>query len=327
MASIADIATLTASGGQCAELTTLQVAAGFVTWLNVLKVFALVLGAVCFVFLFGRFAVYLLAAFALMPIVAYEVVGFGLSAALLVLPAYLGSSDPTWMIAPGGILWAGTLALSGTLRKSRTDKSVYFAMVTAVWGAAAVYYGNEVAGFGSVMAMMAFMGFSVLVTPLAYAIGFDDAKAVNRAGGAALFVTGVLVLERWFAPGVAALDPFRQGMLWLGPFVFALAVLINSSRWYMDTSKQSWFGMQVLAVAAYFALITAGSVFQIDALLNVGSGFLILFMMEKPFEMRHRSLTGLAATGLAVSLVVGGAVYWTQSHPEVVAAWLPALAR
>ncbi|MCV9963577.1 hypothetical protein OIU34_16865 [Pararhizobium sp. BT-229] len=327
MATIADIATLSSAGGQCAELTTLQVAAGFVTWLNVLKVFSLVLGATCFVFLFGRFASYLLLLFVIVPVAAYEVLGYGLSAALLIGAARVDPSLVTWMIVPGGLLFAGMLALSAKLRNVEGSKARFMATVTLVWGAAAVFYGNEVAGFGAVIAFMSFMGFSVAVTPLAYAIGFDDDKAVNRAGGAALFICGILVLERWLTPGVAQLDVFRTGMQWLGPFVFALSILINSSRWFMDVKKQSYVGMQVMAAAALFALMTAGSVFQIDTMLNVGTAFMILFVLEKPLEIRHRSLTSLAFTGLIMSVVVGVGVYYAQTHTEVVAQWLPVLAR
>lgn len=327
MSTIVDLATLTSSGGQCAELTTMQVAAGYLTGLNVLKVFALVLGAMCFAFLFGRVAKYLIGIFALLPIAAYEILGYGLSVALLLLPAYSSVADPSWFIVPGGIMWAATLALSGKLRKTQANEQVYLFLVTAVWAAATYYYGDQIAGFGAVMAFMSFMGFTVVATPLAYAVGFDDEKAVNRAGGVALFITALLVLERVFTPGLAILDPFRIGMNWMGPFVFALAILINASRWYMDASKSNWLGLQIMAVAAYFAMIIAGSTYQLDSLLNVGSGFLILFLIEKPFEVRHRSLTGLAFTGLLVSVAVGAGVYWSQSNPALVAEWLPVLAK
>jgi hypothetical protein len=327
MATIADIATLSTAGGQCSELTTLQVAAGYVTGLNVLKLFSLILGTACFVFLFGRFASYLVLLFAAVPVVVYEVLGYGVAAALLIGASHVDPSLVTWMIVPGGILFSGMLALSAKLRGIDGNKAQFMAIVTAVWGTGAVYYGNEVAGFGTVIAFMSFMGFSVAVTPLAYAIGFDDEKAVNRSGGAALFICGILVLERWFALNVTQLDVFRTGMQWLGPFVFALSILLNSSRWFMDNNKQSYIGMQVMAVAALFALMTAGSVFQIEAMLNVGTAFMILFVIEKPLEIRHRNLTSLAFTGLVISVIVGGGVYYAQSHPDVVAQWLPVLAR
>ncbi|MDW9478933.1 hypothetical protein GOB57_09595 [Sinorhizobium meliloti] len=325
MATIADIATLSTTGAQCVELTTLQVAAGFVTWLNVLKVFALVLGATCFVFLFGRFASYLLLLFAIVPVVAYEALGFGLSAALLVGAAYVDPKLVTWMIVPGGLLFAGMLALSAKLRK--IDRSERLLLdVTLVWGAVALFYGNEVAGFGAVISFMAFMGFSVLVTPLAYAVGFDDQKAVNRAGGAALLVCCILVVEGWLTSGISQIDVFRTGMEWLGPFVFALSILINSNRWFIDIEKYSYIGRQVMAAAALFALMTVGSVFEIEAMLNVGTGFLILFVLEKPTEIRHRSLTHLAFTGLLLSVLVGSGVFCAQTHPELIVSWLPALA-
>lgn len=328
MTTVADIAAVSSVVGQCAELTTLQVAAGYLTWMNVAKVFAVVLGGVCFAFLFGRFVLNLLLIFALIPFVLYEILGFALSAGLLAAPALLDLSGPdvTWFVAPGGILFAATIILSAKLRSLPPNNARFFGLLTVVWGGVALWYGNEVAGFGAVAAFMAFTGFSILVTPLAYAVGFEDEKAINRAGGAGLLICLVLILERWAGKAIPHLDVFRDGMEWLGPFVFALAILISSSRWYMNTHKQSYLGMQVMAVAAYSAMIVAGGSFHIDALLNVGTGMLILWLIEKPFEIAPKNMTALAATGLAVALAVGGGVYWAQNHIDVVAQWMPALA-
>lgn len=97
---------LTAAGAaldsNCVQLTALQVAAGFITWMNVLKLFALIVGAVCFMYLFGRAVIEIIMAFAKMPIAFYEVIGFALAFALLAAPALLQSADPNWMIVPGG---------------------------------------------------------------------------------------------------------------------------------------------------------------------------------------------------------------------------------
>jgi hypothetical protein len=324
MTTVADIATASSVVGQCAELTTLQVAAGFVTWMGVLKTFAVVLGGACFAFLFGRGVMHILGA---VPFVLYEIVGFAGAAALLAAPALLGVSGPdvTWFIVPGGILFAATIILSAKLRGIHANNARFFGILTAVYGAVAVYYANEVAGFGAVAAFMAFTGFSILVMPLSYAIGFEDEKATNRAGGAGLLICLMLIFERWSGAAITQLDIFRTGMEWLGPFVFALAILLNSSRWNMDTKKTSYVGMQFMAVAAYAAMIIAGGTFHIDALLNVGSGMLILWLIEKPFEIPNKGLTGLAAIGLGISIVVGGAVYWAQHHNDVVGQWIPAL--
>jgi hypothetical protein len=329
MTTVADIATASSVVGQCAELTTLQVAAGYVTWMGVLKTFAVILGGVCFAFLFGRFVMDLLRVFARVPFVLYEIAGFVGSAALLAAPALMAVAGPdvTWFVVPGGILFAATIILSAKLRGLPENNTRFFGLLTAVYGAVAVYYGNQVAGFGAVATFMAFTGFSVFVTPLSYAIGFEDRDATNRAGGAGLLICLILIFERWSGAAIPQLDVFRTGMEWLGPFVFALAILLKSSRWTMDVRKVSYFGMQVMAVAAYSAMIIAGSSFHIDALLNVGSGMLILWLIEKPFEVPNKSLTGLAAIGLGVSLAVGGAVYWAQHHLDVVAQWIPALMR
>lgn len=328
MTTIADIAAAAPAAGLCTEMTALQAAAGYVTWMNVFKTFAVVLGGVCFAYLFGRTVLRILSIFTLAPAAFYEAAGFLLSFGLLAAPTVLGVSgaDATWFVVPGGILFAGTVLLSAAMREVKANHTRFFGLLTVVWGAAAVWHGNEIAGFATVMAAMACLGFSVLVLPMTYFIGFNDEKSINRAGASGLALCLLLVFERWAGSPIASFEVFRTGMEWLGPFVFALAILINSSRWAMDVTKTSYLGQQVMAVSAYSALIIAGGTFQIDALLNVGTGFMVLWLIEKPFEVRYKSMTQLAAVGLAVSLAVGWAVYWTQNNLDVVAQWMPALA-
>lgn len=332
MTTITDIAAAAPAAGLCAELTTLQVAAGYITWMGVLKTFAVILGGICFAFLFGRFVLDLLRMFARVPFVLYEVVGFLGSVGLIAAPTLLGLSGPdaTWFVVPGGILFAATVILSAKLRGLPENRVRFFGLLTVLYAGIALWYGNSTAGFAAVATFMAFTGFSVFVTPLSYAIGFEDRDATNRAGGAGLLICLILIFDRWTGNGAVQypqLDVFRTGMEWLGPFVFALAILIKSSRWAMDVRKVSYLGMQFMAVAAYVAMIIAGSTFHIDALLNVGSGMLILWLIEKPFEVPNKGLTGLAAIGLVVSLAVGGGVYWAQNHMDVVGQWIPALVR
>lgn len=328
MAPITDIATLAPSLGQCAELTTLQVAAGYATWLNILKVFAIVVGATSFAFLFGKSVFRLIMLFKHVPISAWEAPGYVLTAALLGAGFLPNPNLATWMVPLGCVLFAGLLPLSAKLHGIAPNPTRYAFLLTVVTATAAYFYGEHVTGFMAVMAFMAFVGFSVVVTPLSYAMGFHNDEDLNRAGGTGLLITIFLVLERIYAPqGIVHLDVFRTGMLWLGPFVFAIAVLITANRWYAAEHGRNYIGMQIVAVAAFTLLITAGSLLHIDALLNVGTAFLILYVLEKPTEVRHESAVSLAITGLVLSSVIGAGVYWAQSHAEVVAAWIPALAQ
>ncbi|TLX16439.1 hypothetical protein [Rhizobium sp. MHM7A] len=327
MTSIRQLADIPASVGQCEQLTGLQVAAGLVTWTNVLMVFALIVGTVSFVFLFGRAVLRLLAIFKVIPVAVYEAGGYALSAALLAAPSIFDISDSkTWFLVPGALLLAGLLLLTAKLHKLKENPPRYFLTLTILWGAMAYYHQEPILGFATVAAFMAFMGFSIIITPLAYFIGFEDEKTMSRAGGAGLLISALLVFERLFTPGIPQLDIFRTGMLWLGPFVFALSMLIRANRW-MITEKQSWLGMQLMAFGAFFMLMSAGANLQIEAMLNVGTGFMILYVLEKPLEIKQRSLTTLAFTGLLLSILVGAFVYWTQQNPETIQQYLPLLAK
>jgi hypothetical protein len=326
MTSIRPLADLSASVGQCEQLTGLQVAAGFVTWTNVLMVFALIVGTASFVFLFGRAVLRLLTIFKVIPVAVYEAGGYALSLALLAAPTIFDITDSkTWFLVPGALLLAGLLLLTAKLHKLKENPPRYFLTLTIIWGAMAYVHQEPILGFATVAAFMAFMGFSIIITPLAYFIGFEDEKTMSRAGGAGLLISALLVFERLFTPGIPQLDIFRTGMLWLGPFVFALSMLIRANRW-MISEKQSWLGMQLMAFGAFFMLMSAGANLQIEAMLNVGTGFMILYILEKPLEIKQRSLTTFALTGLALSILVGAFVYWSQQNPATVQQYLPLLA-
>jgi hypothetical protein len=324
MSTIADVVSLDGAS-QCAQLTGLQIAAGFVTWTNILKVFALVLGGVCFAFLFGRSVMRLVALFARVPAAVYDVLGYLSSAALLVGAAFVPASDVSYMVVPGCLLFGGTLMLTGKLHGLKPNPTAFSFLMTLVCGAVAWFYGNEIVGFGAVMAFMSFVGFTVIVSPLAYCIGFEDEAAMNRASAAGLLVCAVLVAKAWLAPDSTALGVFETGMLWLGPFVFALGMLITSTTWG-KAEGVPYFLKQAMAIVALLALMGAGSLSGLDALRNVGVGFMILYLIEKPFEIPHRSATAYAATGLLVAVLVALGVHWTQAHPETVGRLVPALA-
>lgn len=327
MTPLSQLADMSASAGQCEQLTGLQIAAGFITWTNILMVFALIVGTVSFIFLFGRAIFRLMAIFKVIPVSLYEFFGYALAGGLLATPSLFDISDSkTWFIVPGALLVAGMVLLTAKIHKLKENPPRYFMTLTILWGALAYYHQEPILGFATVAAFMAFMGFSIIITPLAYFIGFKDEETLSRAGGAGLLISIVLVLERLFVPaGVPQLDIFRTGMLWLGPFVFALSMLIRANRW-MITEKQSWLGMQLMAFGAFFMLMSAGANLQIEAMLNVGTGFMILYVLEKPLEIRQRSLTTFAFTGLSLSILVGAFVYWTQHSPEMVQQYLPLLA-
>jgi hypothetical protein len=317
MTSIYDLVRLEASN-QCADLTGLQIVAGFVSWANILKVFALVLGAVCVAYLvyrlFGKMAV----VFKAIPDLVYDILGYSLPAILIVGANFVPQPFVSWMVVPGCILFAGLVMILAKMRGVEPDHARFSLILTVVWGAVALFYQDGVVGFMTVMSFMSFVGFSVLVTPLQYCIGFKDEQTLDRATATALGLCLVLVAKQVWVPELGRLSVFVHGVEWLGPFVFGLGMLLKASRW-IGSGKGTYLPRQLVAIIAYMAMIAAGSILGIDALRNVGVGFLILFMIEKPFEIPYRSAVAYAITGLLVSLALGYGAYYVQGHPEAVA--------
>ena len=113
-----------ALAADCAALTPLQTAAGFVTWLGVLRVLVVVCGVACVATLLLTWFRFLLLAFAAVPLVVYEVLGYGVSAALVASRVWLSPADAAWTVPIGAFLAGAVLLVAGMARRSKTPPSV-----------------------------------------------------------------------------------------------------------------------------------------------------------------------------------------------------------
>lgn len=316
------ITTLTSfdQGAMCEGLTTLQVAAGFVTWMNIMKVFAVLLGGVCAVFLFGRTIMRIAAVFSMLPVAFHEFLGYAASIAMIGGAALADGYLRTWLLVLGCLAFAGMIAISGKLRNAKPNPAGYSMMVAVLWASAALGYHNDIVAFGSVMALMAALGFSVAITPLCYSIGFESESAVTRASAAALVLSLLAILAHSEAlrPAVegSRMEIFMPGIVWMGSIVLGLGALIKSSRW---SGGEAGYGLrQMPAISCIMLLMFGGAISGIEVMRNAGVAFLALYLLEKPFEIPHRSLTAYAATGLVTAVIVGFGINWLQGNPAAI---------
>ena len=80
--------------------------------------------------------------------------------------------------------------------------------------------------------------------------------------------------------------------------------------------------MQAITIAAGIGAIFIGSVRDIPELLGIGGTFFALYLIEKPFEIRAKSVRGYAMIGLFVSAGVYGCVVWAKTHMDIVEPYL-----
>jgi hypothetical protein len=307
------------AAGECPDLTGLQVAAGFVTWLNVLSVFAVVIAVACVSVLLKEWFAFLLAAFAAIPVQVYEVLGYGLSLALVASGMWLAPADRLWPVFGGSLLFGGMLAITSQVHKLKGGAAGFHGILFAAWTAVAFAYGDSLVGFIAVLAFMGMLGFSAAVIPMGFAVGFTDKDAVPRATSAAFLTT--LAGTGWYlARGMDPANPLLEGALWLGPMVLFLGLLITASSWY--ATRTPYAVRQIGPFALGIAGMMVGATYGVPHLAGIAGTFLVLYLIEKAADIPARSLTGYAAIGLVVSALIGGGVYWAQRHMDLIQPYL-----
>ncbi|MDB5194031.1 MAG: hypothetical protein JWN50_45 [Parcubacteria group bacterium] len=306
----------------CPELTGLQKFAGFVSWMNILRVFAIAGGVVCIGFLLFRWFGWLIEIFALIPVQVYETVGYAASIALVVWGHSVSETNRMWPVLGGSLLFGAMVAISAQIHlKNRINPPIaqLYGLLFVAWGAIALYYNMPAIGFIAVGALMGALGFSGAVIPMGYAIGFKDNDSLCRATSAAFAILAAYVGLKVSNTSLP-IKVFESGAFWIGSFVGYLGLLIASSRWYGN--QRSYPIMQVVTIVLGMAAIGAGSVFGISQLLGVGGTFFVLYLIEKPFEIPNASATEYAVIGLFVCACLGGGVWWAQNHMDLIRPFL-----
>jgi hypothetical protein len=304
------------------QLTALQRFAGLVTFVNILWVIAIALGVVCFAFLFGSYVVELVKLLVHVPLAFYEVVFYAGSLALMIWGRTLSAEVAPYVGLTGCLLFGAAVLFTAKAHKSlNLGGAIVSATMCLAWSIAALSYGSSLLGFIAVAALMSAFGFSVLVMPLAYCIGFKDEASVGRGTAAAFAVLTAYVVTRALGADPSILRVFESGGLFLGSFVGYLGLLITSSRWY-DGKNRNYVLFQIGTIVAGIAALLVGSVFGIGELQKIGGTFFVLYLVEKMIEIPARSARGYAALGLCASGAIYGFCMFVKANPDAVRPYL-----
>lgn len=305
-----------------AQLTALQRFAGLVTFVNVLWVLGIVIGVLSFAFLFGRFVVELLTLLKDVPMAFYEVVFLGASIGVTLWGRSLSPGVAPYVGLTGCLLFGAAMMFTAKAHKSlNLGGALLSASMCVAWSIAALMYGSSMIGFIAVAALMSAFGFSILVSPLCYCIGFEDEAAVGKATAAAFAVLIAYVVVRMLGADPSILRVFETGALFLGSFVGYLGLLIASSRWYRSKNR-GYALFQVVTIVLGLAALLVGSMFQISELQRIGGTFFVLYLVEKLFEIPVESKTGYAFIGLTASGAVFAFCMYVKSHPDALRPFL-----
>jgi hypothetical protein len=304
------------------HLTKLQKAAGYVTFAGTMWVISILLATLCIAWLFGGWIKALMAFFHKVPLSFWEVTAYVVSVGLIGLGLRLSHTTAPFVGLTGCLLFAVALGFTAKEHSRKITESAWFAALFAVWAVAAVLYNSSLIGFFAIIALMAALGFSVIVSPLRYAIGFEDESAIGRTTASAFGILTIFVVLRIFGVSIPYLSVFERGSLFMGSFVGYLGLLIGSSRWYPN-SRKGYGLLQVTTVILGTLALFVGTVWAIPELSKIGGTFFALWMVEKLFEIPVAKKESYAYIGLVVAGLLYGLVMLTRTYPAFFAPYLP----
>jgi len=190
-------------------------------------------------------------------------------------------------------------------------------LMTLAYAAFALWYGSQLLGFLAVVAFMSYLGFSVWVLPMCYAIGFDDdgdGAVISRAVGAAFIMVGIFVAQQITGFALGGFDVFSVGIEYMGSFVYFIGLLILSSKWIEEEYSGHFALMQFIMIGSGIGAMFLGSFWDLGVLRSIGGTFLALWAVEKYIEIVDWEHWAWGVLGLGLLLYGAGMI--AQHHPE-----------
>lgn len=301
------------------RLTRLQKFAGFITFVNIAWLVAIIIGVLSLLYLLRDLITWLVKLFVDIPVVVYEVICYLGSIGLIAFASTLGSGTASYVALTGCLLLGGAVAFTATRRNWNSVEGIAL-FLFLVWGVVAMYFESSLIGFFSVIALMTSLGFSGAVIPMGYVIGFKDDDSLGRATGASLIVLTGFVFLRVFGNSIPYLSVFESGALFMGSFVGFLGLLIASSRYYRD--GEGYVAQQLITIVAGVLALFVGSTWSIPELQKIGGTFFALYAVEKFTDIPMEKARTYATVGLILSALIYGFCMMVKQNPDT---WRPYL--
>lgn len=313
--------TVFAADALCPPTTKLQKVAGYVSgyleWMNFIKIIGIlaVVAGACFIFsgvvrlIIDIFYKYLL-----------EASLWVTSVGLVVGTEFISEDYQTWSLLIGSLLFPVAFIFSSKIRDVKGDPLNFSMLLTVIWSMIALAYQSPHVAFFAVGALISTLGFSVVVTPFCYYLGFKDDQAIARGTLASFFVSGVYLLARVFKLDFGHFAVFESGALWLAGFVFFIGLLIISTRGYLSKNEvgNNFIALNLITVVALMLFASLGMLFGVREITTLASTFMIFYFATKVIEVPTNNSISFGIKLLCAGGVVFLAWDWLNSHPELV---------
>lgn len=333
--------TTLAATPSCAPLTGLQVAAGYVTFANIVKLIAVLAGAGFAWIFFGHVIQHLLRVFMLIPLSVYKALGYLVSFALLVWSYGVANGHGAWLV---GAHWSalndlaryvgviGALGLGVSVLGSLADWAEVHgagphpeqtsAMILAVlMGAIALLLDNPIVGAFAVVALMAFFGFFIIAFPGVVTLGYDSDKALFSGTLASFLILVPATLAVAHQGSLGPVEVFRAGIFWITTLSGYTGLLILAT-FHFSRHLGRYLAMQAVMVLMGLAALYFGSVYDIGELQKIGGTFFVVYLMSKPWDLPKTNVLMWSGLGLFTCVALFLLMREVGQHPAQWAAWL-----
>ncbi|NEN90098.1 MAG: hypothetical protein F6K48_14735 [Okeania sp. SIO3H1] len=307
----------------------IQKIAGFVTFTNII----LTAAAILLVFALTSLAtLYLIPILKLIPSWGYEIIIYLACFGAIVGGKFVNGIGE-FIAFPGCLGLIGAISLSHYVhrnffqklvdgKKSYRDNIYNFIYLDSlilfiIWAIAGIFYQSSLLGFIAIIALETSLGFSIIVTPLRYMIGFTERDVIPRAMSASLILLTIYVSAEIVNFEFPYIEVFSTGVLFIGSFVYFIGTLIVSSKWYQfgKFNINNYLWLQFLAIISGVAALYIGSVWQVLLLQRIGGTFFFLYLIEKYFEIPwEKKYAAWVTLGLAIILYLSALV--AKQYPE-----------
>lgn len=269
--------------------------AGLLTFSNFTFVISIMMIVSTVVWLFGLYFIQIIAT---MPLQLIEIALYGfLSLGIHQAPVLFGNLAYIW-----GLLFAfgltATTVLTGARTKTGNITLLDFVNML-IHGFVGVYLESKMICFVSVMFLMSL-------------IGFNERHEEKNIAPSATFASAIVTFLGCYFKlhPIETLDLFVPGMLWLGPFVFYISLLIMSSLYYHNKFSPAYTNMNIITILCGVSAVYFGNVLDISQLYGFGGTFFTIFLLEKYCEiMPNNSIVWAWST-----LFFGGLLYMFNVH-------------
>jgi hypothetical protein len=254
----------------------------------------------------------------------YELLLYIVCVAVIVAGLFLSSNVGEWIALPGCLGYIAALAYSHHLHSAelqafyeRTRLNVlgfHSFQLCLFWAVVAIAYNSSTIGFLAVVALESFLGFTVVIMPLHYMLGFSNYPAALRATAASFILLVFYLSVQIWQIQLPYFSVFASGLVFMGAFVYYMGLLILSSR-KRDLSTWQYIGFQGLTIASGVAALLIGSFFQFPTLQGIGGTFFFLYLLEKYFELPWQRKNWAWAT-LGLALILYSTSLVAKQYPE-----------